>query len=308
VGNMKRRSFLQTGSLLAAGSLLAGLPADSSAPSFRVAHLTDIHVKPGEIPEKGMENALRRVRSLTPGVDFLINGGDCIMDALGADRKSTDEQWATFHRILNKENNLPVRHVTGNHDIWGWFLKDESAISDPLYGKEMTRRQYGLSSLHYFFDHGKWRFIVLDSTQLNPAGGYIARIDDPQLNWLKQTLEQTTAGKYVCIVSHIPVLSICAGLFFEKTEENGDRLLKRNLMHSDFIALKKIFLQYPQVKTCLSGHIHLQDEVDYLGVRYYCNGAVSGNWWKGKFQEFEPAFAVMEFFEDGTTRRTMINY
>jgi hypothetical protein len=97
-------------------------------------------------------------------------------------------------------------------------------------------------------------------------------------------------------------------LFFNKTETNGDLLIKRNLMHTDFLSLKNLFRQYPNIRCCISGHIHLQDEIDYLGIRYYCNGAVSGSWWSGAFQEFEPAFALLEFFEDGRTKRTMIQY
>ncbi|MBL0024974.1 MAG: hypothetical protein IPO98_08145, partial [Saprospiraceae bacterium] len=63
------------------------------------------------------------------------------------------------------------------------------------------------------------------------------------------------------------------------------------------------------IKTCLSGHIHLQDEVNYLGIRYFCNGAISGNWWKGAFQEFEPAYAAFDFQNDGNVSRVeMIEY
>ena len=148
---------------------------------------------------------------------------------------------------------------------------------------------------------------MLDSTQLNPKGGYIAYLDEEQLVWLNEKLD-SVGDKYVCIVSHIPVLSICSGLFFNKTEANGDLLIKRNLMHTDFLKLKDIFKAHANIKVCISGHIHLQDEVTYLGIRYYCNGAVSGNWWNGSYQEFAPAFAVMDFFDDGTVSRSMINY
>jgi hypothetical protein len=127
------------------------------------------------------------------------------------------------------------------------------------------------------------------------------------MDWLQKELE-TTKDKFICIVSHIPILSICAGLFFDKTETNGDLKIQRNLMHTDFMSLKKTFLKYPDIKVCLSGHIHLQDELDYLGVKYYCNGAVSGNWWKGAFQEFSPAYAVIELHNDGTSSRKMIEY
>ena len=64
--------------------------------------------------------------------------------------------------------------------------------------------------------------------------------------------------------------------------------------------IKTLFRQHPNVKLCLSGHVHLADEVTYLGVRYLCNGAVSGGWWKGPYQEFGPAYAVVDLFEDGS--------
>jgi 3',5'-cyclic AMP phosphodiesterase CpdA len=149
---------------------------------------------------------------------------------------------------------------------------------------------------------------VLDSTQLNPAGGYIGKLDEEQFEWLQQELPKVPKEDFICIVSHIPILSISSGLFFDKTEPNGDLKIQRNLMHSDFLRIKKLFAQYPQVRVCISGHTHLQDEIEYLGVKYYCSGAVSGNWWHGPFQEFAPAYAVMELYNDGTCNRTMVQY
>jgi len=161
---------------------------------------------------------------------------------------------------------------------------------------------------YYRFIKSNWHIIVLDSTQLNPAGGYIGKLDEDQFDWLQQELKTVPPNEFVCIVSHIPILSICAGLFFDKTEPNGDLKIQRNLMHTDFLRIKKLFTQHPQVRVCLSGHIHLQDEVEYLGVKYYCNGAVSGNWWGGAFQEFDPAYAVMELYADGNVKRDIVPY
>jgi len=79
-------------------------------------------------------------------------------------------------------------------------------------------------------------------------------------------------------------------------------------MHMDSFTLKKLFIQYPNIKACLSGHVHLQDHVNYLGIDYYCNGATCGNWWKGPFQEFGSGLCNLEFKDDGTLKRTMINY
>jgi hypothetical protein len=307
---MKRKAFLGNTAAIFGAAILPdpALSNEVKKKPLRFAYLTDIHVKPGMIPEAGMAKAFQKAQQLSPSVQFIINGGDSIMDALEADKEKTKTQWELFKKILNQENSLPIQHVIGNHDIWGWFAKKDRPENDPLYGKHWVLEELALPRRYYSFSKGKWHFIVLDSVQLNPAGGYIGKLDEEQMQWLTSELSSVPQGQFICIVSHIPVLSICAGLFFGKTETNGDLLIKRNLMHTDFLALKKLFLANPNIKVCLSGHIHLQDELDYLGVKYYCNGAVSGNWWGGSFQEFEPAFAVIELYDDGSSKRTMVNY
>ena len=307
---MKRKTFLKTTVAAVGSSFLPAwsLAGDQKKRGFRFAHVTDIHVKPGIVPETGMAKALQHVQKLHPQVDFVINGGDSIMDAMEADKEHTEIQWDLFHSILQKENRLPIYHCIGNHDIWGWFIKENRPESDKLYAKEWVLESLRMKNRYYRFTKLNWHFIVLDSVQLNPAGGYIAYLDPEQLEWLKQELATIPKDEFVCIVSHVPILSICAALFFEKTEANGDLKIQRNLMHTDFMKLKKIFVQYPNIKVCISGHIHLQDELNYLGIKYYCNGAISGNWWKGSFQEFAPAYAVLEVKEDGSFSRTMVNY
>lgn len=307
---MKRSSFLKNSAAIIGGSLLPSIgfsAAGNKTGKIRFAFLTDIHIKPELVAEKGMAQAFHHAQSLKSKVDFIINGGDCIWDSLEADKQKTQSQWELYHSILKKENSLPVYHCIGNHDVWGWFIKENKPETDKLYGKQWAVETLELPGRYYSFVKNNWLFIVLDSTQINPEGGYIAYIDPQQLQWLQQQLEQSK-DKFVCIVSHIPVLSICAGLFFNKTETNGDLKIQRNLMHTDFISLKKLFAGHPNIKVCLSGHIHLQDELDYLGVKYYCNGAVSGNWWKGSFQEFAPAYAVIELFDDGSSVRNMVAY
>jgi 3',5'-cyclic AMP phosphodiesterase CpdA len=306
---MKRKTFLQSSAAVIGSTLLPSFSfaEETKKKPIRFAHLTDIHLKPGLIPETGMAKAFQHVQQKNK-VDFIINGGDSIMDSLEADKQKTQTQWDLFHRILKNENSMPIYHCIGNHDVWGWFVKENKPDNDKLYGKVWVVETLEMKKRFYSFSKGNWHFIVLDSTQLNPAGGYIARLDEEQMDWLQQELAQVPPDKFICIVSHIPLLSICAGLFFDKTETNGDLKIQRNLMHTDFLALKKIFLKYPNIKVCISGHIHLQDELDYLGVKYYCNGAISGNWWNGSFQEFAPAYAIMELYDDGSCKRTMMKY
>ena len=307
---MKRKNFIRGLSALSLASLVS--PSFATTPSkkktsLRIAFLSDTHVKPTETAEKGMRKAFQHVNDISPKPEFIINGGDSIMDALAADKAKTQAQWDVWNRVITDENKLPIYHCIGNHDIWGWQSKDETVKSDPLYDKKWVLQQHKMPGRYYSFTKNKWHFIVLDSTQEN-NGGYIARIDEEQFTWLENELKSVSLDTFICIVSHIPIISFCSAVFREKNEENGDWKISRALLHVDARRLKALFKQYPNIKTCLSGHIHLQDEVEYLGIKYFCNGAVSGNWWGGPFQEFAPAYAVFDFYKDGKVERQMIEY
>lgn len=303
---MKRRSFVGYAlglPLLTSGEVLS--PAAKSKRLFRAAHVTDIHVKHGEIPEQGMAKAFEKVRSLKPAADFIINTGDSIWDALEVDQPTAQAQWKLFHQIAQARNQLHMYSCIGNHDIWGWFNKREEDKLNDAYGKKWAIDELRIPARYYSIDRNGWTLIFLDSTQLNPAGGYIAYLDAEQMEWLHAILVKSK-DRHVCIFSHIPILSIGAGLFFNKTQPNGDLIIQRNLMHTDFFKLRDIFATFSNIRACVSGHIHLQDDITYMGIRYLCNGAVSGNWWKGSFQGFAPAVATLDFFEDGRIENNIV--
>lgn len=176
---MKRKEFLISSALAAGATILPNSADVVNTPakkSFRFAFISDIHIKPEPVPENGMTRALQNIQNLKPEIDFIINGGDSIMDALAATKESTQRQWDVFHQIMTKENRLPIYHCIGNHDIYGWFQKDPDPL-DELYGKNWALKELKISDRYYHFQKGKWNFIVLDSTQLNPLGGYIGKID-----------------------------------------------------------------------------------------------------------------------------------
>ena len=117
---MQRRKFLQNISLISA---VAPLPTITHAQTakkkkyFTTAFISDIHIKPSEIAEAGMHKALQNINQLKQQPDFIINGGDSVMDALAADKEKTKTQWNLFNKIMQAENKLPVKHCIGNHDI-----------------------------------------------------------------------------------------------------------------------------------------------------------------------------------------------
>ncbi len=323
---MKRRDFIaQTLLSTAATTGLVTTAASANTPSvktdseqavaqtarkhvIRIAHLTDIHVKPDKVAEEGMARAFRNANDLNPKPDFIINGGDSIMDALEKTKEETAAQWKVYKTILKAENSLPVVHAIGNHDIWGWFSKFNGLQADKLYGKQWAIEELGLPNRYYSFERAGWKFIILDSVQLNREGGYVAYIDTEQYAWLENELKTCAPTTHISIVSHVPILAMCSALFYGRPEPNGDFLTKRNQMHTDFFKLKALFKNYPNIRVCLSGHVHLQDEVNYLGITYYCNGAVSGAWWRGPFQDFPPAYAIIDYYDDGSFERWFVNY
>lgn len=312
---MKRRNFLKTSAAgFAAASLFSsrGFSTVATAPVnplrkrvFRIAHLTDIHVEPTSVAQNGMAKALHAVQNMKDKPDVIFNGGDSIMDALKADKERVKTQWKVWNNILHQDNSLEIVHCIGNHDVWGWS-KSSGKKRDELYGKRWAMDEFNLVSRYYSFDRAGWHFIVLDSTH-HRAGGYTARLDEEQFEWLQDDLQKTQATIPVCILSHIPIISFCP--FFDgNNEKKGNWQVPGAWMHIDARRIKDVFYKHKNVKIALSGHIHLQDSVEYLGVKYFCNGAVSGAWWSGNNQEFPPAYAIIDLFDDGSSENEFFPY
>ena len=80
-----------------------------------------------------------------------------------------------------------------------------------------------------------------------------------------------------------------------------------NLQHHDSKPLLKIFAAN-NVKLCISGHIHLLDHVQFMGMHFICDGAVSGNWWNGPFQETPEGYGIFDFYPDGTFEHEYLTY
>ena len=322
---LSRREFLVGAGAslggLAAGSELASQSRSSSAGFqggavipvserkrvLRIAHMTDIHVQPQGRAGRGMAKALHHAQNLKEKPDIIFNGGDAIMDALKASKSRTKSQWTTFSRILKNESSLPIVHCIGNHDVWGWRLRHGRRVKqDKLYGKQWAQEILGLPGRYFSFDQAGWHFIILDSTHPFP-GGYRAEIDDEQMEWLKGDLAATDENTPICVMSHIPI--ICFSSFFDgRNERSGNWRVPGRWMHIDARRIKNVFYKHPNVKLCLSGHIHLHDKVEYLGVKYLCNGAVSGDWWHGQNQEFPPAYVIIDLYNDGTSREFFMPY
>lgn len=312
----RREVLKQTG--LAAAALMAGgrvLPARAEdvkagggrQRSLRIAHVTDIHVKPESDADKWFTKCLHHLQE-NHRPDLVVSTGDAIWDSLSAEESRVKALWDLSMRIWKSECSIPVEHSIGNHDIWG-VEKAESKTTgnEPLYGKKWVMSLHEWERPYRSFDRRGWHFIALDTVQ--PVDDhYIGHIDEAQFEWLAHDLARVDAKTPVLVFGHIPLLSAAAFFKSRSAEKSGEWHVPASVMSIDARRMKDLFLKYPNVKIALSGHLHLVDRVDYLGVSYICGGAVAGGWWKGKNQEFEPGYNILDVYSDGTFEHKYVSY
>lgn len=314
---ISRRDLMKFAGMTAAGLALprsialaesAAIPPSGRRRVLRVAHLTDFHVQPERRANDGMIACLRHVQQLQDRPELILTGGDSIMDCFEADDARTTLQWNLWRSILKNECSIPVRSCIGNHDIWGWNKTQSKTRGDePNWGKKRSVEMLALPHRYYSFEQAGWHFVVLDSTQPH-RDGYVAFVDDEQLDWLTRDLQATPSTTPVLVISHIPIMSASA-FYCQKDEAGRQRWeIGGSLIHLDALKLKDLFAKHRNVKLCLSGHIHLVDRVDYNGVTYLCNGAVCGRWWKGPHKECNEGYAVLDLFDDGTFAHEYVTY
>jgi 3',5'-cyclic-AMP phosphodiesterase len=310
---LSRREALKTtlaGSLalLAGRRVLGQQPPGGSAPAkpFNVAHLTDLHIQPERRAREGVIASLHHAQEQKP--DLILTGGDLVFDSLEVGEARASSLWQLFTSVMKNECSTPIEHALGNHDHWGWNkTTSKTSGQEPLWGHRRALEALGLEKPYRAFGRAGWRFVILNSTHPDPknADGYIGRLDDEQFAWLESELK--AASEPVLILSHIPILSAPCEIYF-KEPVSLKRDLSNSLMHTDAKRLVDLFAKHPRVKLCLSGHVHEVDRIDYQGVSYLCNGAVSGNWWKGRRKMCDEGYGRLELFPDGTFTNRYVTY
>lgn len=273
---------------------------------IRFAHFTDIHMEPKRGAPEGLTQALRHMQALKDRPQLLITGGDHVMDAFAARESWTTTQYETVKKIIKEHCTIPVQYCIGNHDVWGWNKKNsETTGREPYWGKDRPVHEFQMPGRYYGFSKGPWHFIILDSTH-TADDNYQAKLDETQFQWLQTELE-ANRDKFIVIISHIPILSAAAFLDGQN-EKNGHWSLPKEWMHLDARRLKDLFARHPNVKLCISGHLHLIDRVEYNGVTYICDGAICAAWWKGDHMECDEGYGVFDLYADGRFSHEYVSY
>ncbi|MBN1767405.1 MAG: metallophosphoesterase [Prolixibacteraceae bacterium] len=257
---------------------------------FSFVFMTDIHITKERRADEGLLQAIDTINKMAP--DFVLTGGDNIMDALGQSFATSDSLYSLYSETI--ENlKMPVYNTMGNHEVFGLY---ESSGVDPSaeeYGKKMYENR--LAKRYYSFDHQNWHFIVLDAIGFTDDRHYYGHIDNEQIEWLKSDLEQTGKERPVVISTHIPLLSVGEQIMVGPTEAFNAGSIVTNANE-----VREIIEQY-NTKLVLQGHLHFLEDINYNGIHYITGGAVSAQWWQGPRFGMEEGFLKIDVSGDNFT-------
>ena len=292
-----RRTFLKTAAVASATASFAPtsltLAADAAPGSFDFAFFTDTHIQPELDAAHGCDMCFRKIAGLRP--EFAIMGGDHVFDALSVDRARANAVFDLYKRT-EQTLQMPLHHTIGNHDVFGINIKSGASPSDPSYGKKMYEDRVGRT--YYSFDHKGWHLIVLDSIQPTEDRMWQARIDDPQLTWLKDELNRAGATTPIIVTVHVPLVSAFA-TYAEKVTTGQ----KYNTLTVDNAPDVLAAFQGHNVVAVLQGHLHVNELVVLKNTQYILGGAVCGNWWRGVRMGYPEGFTMVSARDGRITTR-----
>ncbi|NQT64530.1 MAG: metallophosphoesterase [Candidatus Marinimicrobia bacterium] len=270
--------------------ILLGCQSESkSKPLFQFAFLTDIHVQPERDAVEGFRKAIDHTNRLKP--EFVITGGDLIMDALSQSKGRSDSLYQIYAE-LSQGFDMPVYNTMGNHEVFGLYKDSGIAPDHPEYGKQMYLNHMGMEQPYYSFDHKGWHFVILDAIGFTEDRRYIGEIDSIQLEWLREDLKTLDKETPLVLSTHIPLVSVVPQLVGGGQANAGAGYLVTNTDE-----LMKIVKPY-NLKLVLQGHLHHVEDVYFNATHFVTGGAVCARWWLGPQEGMEEGFMMFEVFPD----------
>ena len=257
--------------------------SQKSPDEFSFAFMTDIHVQPEQNAIPGFRAAIARVNELNP--DFVITGGDLVMDALGQSFGRADTLYNIYTGML-KEFKMPVYNTIGNHEHFGWYSRSGADTTHPEYGDKIFENRVGPRFQRV--DRFGWIFFILDSVVKDGKGGYEGGIDAEQMAWLREQLATIPDTVPLAISVHIPLMTLASQVYEGPTVANDPGLIITNA--KEVLGLFKDH----NLKLVLQGHLHYYETLHVFGTDYITGGAVSGSWWEGPYMSIEEGFLLVK--------------
>ena len=256
--------------------------------SFQFVFMTDIHLQPEQQATEGFKQAINKVNEIAP--DFIITGGDLIMDALGQSYDRATQLYNLYNETV-KDFTMPVYNTLGNHEVFGLYKSSGISPDHPDYGKKMYQRLLN-KDLYYSFDYKGWHFIILDAIGFTENRRYTGEVDAMQLQWLKDDLQNIDTTTPIAVSLHIPLASI-----HQQMREGATAAFTAGGVVGNSLEVLEILKDY-NLKLVLQGHLHIVEDVYYKGTHFITGGAVCGSWWSGAYDGFEEGFVVIDIVGD----------
>jgi Icc protein len=295
---ISRREFVGGAAALGLGAMMAPAARAAARPEgFRFVHMTDIHIQPELKADEGFRKALAAVHELKPRPDFILTGGDLVMDSMETPEPRSKMLFDLFAAVC-KDSDIPFRHCVGNHDIFGWGPRNRQSPAHPLYGEKMVQERLGLDETTYTFEHKGWTFaIVNDVVPRGEPGGYVGLFTAKVRDRLDRAF--TAAGdapKIVC--NHIPVMSVAV---YRRLDVPIDEALCITvpLVCNNSKPILEVFRKH-KVNLAIAGHTHENETIAYEHTTFITDGAVSGAWWRGPRFLSPEGFGVFDVRPDRT--------
>lgn len=270
---MHRRTLLR-GVLAAPLAPLALRGAEAAPEHFTFALLGDCHIRPELDAVRGCTMCFEQV-SASP-VDFVIQNGDHIEDALETPRARATMLMDLYQQTERAHLRKKVHHVLGNHDCLGVFPSSGVSPDAPDYGKRFYTDRFG--PRYYAFDHKGVHFVVLDSVGITADRSYEGSVDAEQLAWLDADLAVQPAGARIIAVTHIPLVTAMRCYEPESwlnTPHNWTNVVNAR----DVLRI----LYAHKVLAVLQAHSHVYERIELNGMAFITTGAVAGADWRGAF-------------------------
>ena len=250
---------------------------------FTFVFMTDIHLQPEKNAVKGFNQAIDTVNKLNP--DFVITGGDLVMDVLGQDFERS-EMLFDLYKKSQERFNMPVYNTMGNHEIFGIYEESGIKKEHPEYGEKMFEKRIG--NRYYSFDHKGWHFIILDAIEDTDESSYIGRIDSVQMEWIKSDLAKLNPETPIVVSVHIPFITVVTQLEKGSLEPNRKTTVITN--SKEILALYEPY----NLILVLQGHLHFLEDIYANGTHFITGGAVSSAWWSGTYNGLEEGFLLVK--------------
>ena len=254
--------------------------SDLSENEFSFVFMTDIHLQPEKNAPEGFAKALEKAKQLNP--DFVIMGGDMIMDALGTSYARADSQYVMYQNAI-ESFGIPVYNTVGNHELYGIYEKSNADTTDEMFNTGMYEKYLG--KRYYAFDHKGWHFIILDAIQATNERRYIGFVDEEQQTWLQSHLQSVDTTKPIGVSVHIPFITSLSQVQKGSLTPNSTGLVISNSKE-----VLELFNNH-NLRLVLQGHLHYLEDINVRNKTHFITGgAISGGWWNGPHNGVEEGF------------------